>query len=147
MLSLCAPSSPEKTPRLWVVPGKPVPWARTRGTGARRYTSPRYRAWSALAKQVIGLRPQGRPITEPQQLEVTVVRPRPKRLREGGRCCAPTRPDLDNYIKGVLDALQGAGVLKDDALVVEVHARKVYAASGADPQVEVALIPHQHTPP
>ena len=55
--------------------------------------------------------------------------------QSGARIWRPCRPDLDNVIKAALDAAQLAGVLKDDGLVVELHAVKVWAAIGEAPQV------------
>ena len=37
------------------------------------------------------------------------------------------RPDVDNYLKAVMDSLNGI-MWKDDSLIVEVMAKKVYAA-------------------
>jgi len=39
------------------------------------------------------------------------------------------KPDLDNLLKSILDALNGS-VLHDDSSVVEIHTRKHYAAEG-----------------
>ncbi|MBF1326561.1 MAG: RusA family crossover junction endodeoxyribonuclease, partial [Megasphaera micronuciformis] len=41
----------------------------------------------------------------------------------------------DNYVKGVLDALNGT-VLKDDSVVCEIFARKFYSER---PRIEVVL--------
>ena len=38
-----------KDHNIWL-PGKPVPWQRTAGSGARRYTNPRYQAWLEEAR-------------------------------------------------------------------------------------------------
>lgn len=60
---------------------------------------------------------------------------RPDRLKTGGRVWAPTRPDIDNYEKAILDALNPIrdgdpwGLWRDDAQVCEVIKRKLYAAS------------------
>lgn len=48
----------------------------------------------------------------------------------------PTAPDLDKLCRGVLDALQQAGLLVDDAQVVKLLAQKVY---GSTPGVRVRV--------
>lgn len=50
--------------------------------------------------------------------------PRPKtviRLRPS------VKPDIDKLARSILDSLTDSGVLKDDSLVVSLHARKHYA--------------------
>ena len=48
------------------------------------------------------------------------------------------KPDLDNYVKAALDAINGI-VVVDDAQVVEIRARKVY---GLNPKTTVTVAPH-----
>ena len=47
------------------------------------------------------------------------------------------KPDLDNYVKAALDAINGI-VVVDDAQVVEISARKVY---GVNPKTIVTVAP------
>ena len=49
------------------------------------------------------------------------------------------KPDLDNVLKAVCDALEKAGVLEDDKQIVVHHASKVWAAAGEAPAVHVRL--------
>lgn len=81
-------------------------------------------------------------------VEVTVSIPRVKSHHGTGRnlgrlkASAPIHPtghgtgDSDKYVRGILDALQAAGVLRDDAQVVEQSGRKAYvdpdALEGSD---------------
>ena len=46
----------------------------------------------------------------------------------GRRVPAPVTPDVDNYMKALLDALNQAGVWYDDAQVVDLRARKWWGA-------------------
>jgi crossover junction endodeoxyribonuclease RusA len=47
-------------------------------------------------------------------------------------------PDLDKLVRSVGDALTGV-LYRDDAQVVELHARKVYAAIGTAPCAEITV--------
>lgn len=49
-------------------------------------------------------------------------------LRASAPCSPTTAPDLDKLIRAIDDALTDAGVWRDDAQVVELRARKQYAA-------------------
>ncbi|OMD02745.1 RusA family crossover junction endodeoxyribonuclease, partial [Paenibacillus odorifer] len=46
-----------------------------------------------------------------------------------------TKPDADNYLKGVKDALKGI-IWKDDSQVVDAFVRKRYSAQ---PRIEVKI--------
>lgn len=50
------------------------------------------------------------------------------------------KPDLDNYVKSILDALIKARVIEDDALVTDLILAKRYADDAHPPGVEVELI-------
>lgn len=54
---------------------------------------------------------------------------------EAGQIRPITKPDVDNYLKGVKDALKGV-IWKDDSQVVEVFAQKRYSAR---PRIEVKI--------
>ena len=128
------------------IPGIPVAKARPRVTKTgRAYTPEKTRQWERMAAQAIRLGWGSTPMIDRAiMITVIAVYPRPKRKprdvtadvwQEGGRIWRPCRPDLDNVIKAALDAAQLAGVLKDDGLVVELHAVKVWAAIGEKPSV------------
>ncbi|MBY0355648.1 MAG: RusA family crossover junction endodeoxyribonuclease [Rickettsiales bacterium] len=51
-----------------------------------------------------------------------------------------SRPDLDNYVKAALDALNGV-VYRDDNLVIEMTARKQYSST---PRIEIEVMPLSH---
>ncbi len=112
---------------LWL--GKPVPWKRTLGSGNRRYTDPKYRAWKddfgwcAKAAHAgppwdtptvvrIEIAPDGvralfRPLCDESKFGAVRIAERPKGVRG----------DLDNYVKAVNDSVQGI-VVGDDRLIV-----------------------------
>ncbi len=64
-----------------------------------------------------------------------VVRPKsaPKRVKY-----PVTRPDLDNYLKTLLDALDKFA-FPDDSQIVNIHAKKAFAEAGTPPRIEFVL--------
>ncbi len=48
------------------------------------------------------------------------------------------RPDLDNYLKTLLDALDKFAI-PDDSQVVNIHAKKAFAEAGTVPRIEFVL--------
>tara|TARA_R100000353_G_C6510034_1_gene196384 strand:- start:2775 stop:3380 length:606 start_codon:yes stop_codon:yes gene_type:complete len=64
---------------------------------------------------------------------------RPKRLGKGDAVLKTTKPDVDNYIKLVLDACNCARVWEDDSQVVEVLAQKWYCSDIAEPQIQLQV--------
>lgn len=72
-------------------------------------------------------------------IAITFVLKRPMRLRKGDRIVHDRRPDLDNLVKGVLDALP----LDDDARVVQLKAIKYYASSDEVPHIVIQINKHQ----
>ena len=86
--------------------------------------------------------PNFTPIDRACCLKLTVFRAMPKSFSKKKREEASlgyirptTKPDTDNYVKGVLDALNGT-VLKDDSVVCEIFAWKFYSER---PRIEVVL--------
>ena len=70
------------------------------------------------------------PFTEPVKLVVDFFIERPKESKyvfyPGGK------PDLDHLVRAVGDSLTQAGVLKDDSLIVEIVARKLWTGPTTD---------------
>jgi len=146
------------------IPGEPVPKGRPRfarrGRGFRVYTDEKSRefeqAVAAAARRAaddLGGWQVGARV--PLRLEVQVVCKRPaSRFRvaddDGQRTAKTTRPDLDNYLKSLIDGLQGARLFADDAQIVEIAARKAWgkilnrrerAAEGAFCWVSLSVVP------
>lgn len=77
----------------------------------------------------------------PVRVIVTFHLPRPKKYaRRGGAIAHTTKPDVDKLARCVLDALT-AIVFRDDAQVVELVARKEYAAVDAPASCDVCVAP------
>ena len=130
------------------VDGEPVPWARAGRSGRRTYTPKRYAAYKRLVVAHASIEERAQGWQVPGRLvaievTLTIVRARPRRLSRrsdpDGRIWAPARPDLDNYLKAVLDGLQLAGVIADDSQVVRTVAEKFYAARGEIPGAHISL--------
>lgn len=120
----------------------------------RAYTTDEALGWKhAVAMGVLesrGLRPgdsSGGGGTEPAEgpLEVRIrfLLPRPQRLLKKnspkGRVRCTCKPDIDNAVKAVLDALTDAGVWRDDTQVAELITGKHYAAMNELPGAEIEV--------
>lgn len=111
------------------------------GRGAKQHAAvthaypEKLRSWRSDAVYAAQRAFAGRPTIE-GPVRVTIVfhmRPPKRRVRE-----APTvRPDIDKLERAVLDVLQMAGIVKDDAQVVDLTASKVYAAVAPHTNVNV----------
>ncbi|ASS70091.1 RusA family crossover junction endodeoxyribonuclease [Bacillus atrophaeus] len=132
----------------FIVYGEPVAQGRPRGSvrnGKVRMHDP---AKSKDFKQYVALvASQHRPkkvITGPVAMDVRVFRPMPKKVSnskkkkesaEKGLLRPITKPDVDNYVKGVKDALNHL-IYKDDSQVVDLKVSKFYSE---EPRVEVII--------
>lgn len=124
-----------------ILPLSPQPKQRARITKAGVSYTPKE---TARFERALRLMTVSHPLQQgPLCLDVTFVCARPKRLpkRLPGRLPKATRPDVDNYTKALLDGLQGS-LFDDDAQLVEVRARKVYAALNELPCIELELLPY-----
>jgi Holliday junction resolvase RusA-like endonuclease len=122
-----------------VVYGTPAPQGsknlvRNRHTGVTHTLeqSPHLKSWRQDVKAAAeaALESLGRPLpfqgAVVMRLVFTVARP--ASVRRHKRPWPSVTPDLDKLARGVLDALKGAGVYRDDCLVVEfTRLAKVYA--------------------
>ena len=129
-----------------VIPGEPQAQQRprftTRGGGPHAYDP----AKSRHAKRGIGVIAAEKmagldPMTGPLELTVIVRRTPPVSWSKRRRAEAigqgiTGKPDIDNYVKLVQDALNGI-VYEDDKDITELHARKVY--TDGDPETEIII--------
>lgn len=116
------------------VPGKPVGKGRPRFTrSGNTFTPEKTRAYEAAVAWECRKAMKGKlPSTLPQNVSVEVMVKPPKSWTKIktknalGGFIAPGRPDIDNYLKAVLDGCNGVAFL-DDSQVVAVYATKRYA--------------------
>lgn len=95
--------------------------------------------------------PTHKPLTGPIDIDVSAYLRMPASMPKKQRATARpvTRPDADNYLKTVLDALNGVA-FADDSQVVSASIEKAYAAEGVAPfwHIEIyALTPQPAATP
>lgn len=137
---------------LFEIMGEPVAQGRPRAgktfTGKTvLYDPSKSRDFKQYVKLVAAQNAPKELITGPIQLFVDVFRATPKRyqtgpkqaLIEGGKLRPISKPDVDNYVKGIKDGLNKV-IWQDDSQVVEMTVRKFYSLS---PRVVVCIKYHE----
>lgn len=141
------------------VQGTPIPQPRpqvsTQGGFARAFVPKKHpvHAWreavrvGACGALAISWLSGRAPVAGPLALSVKLYLPRPKSHYGTGRNAAKVkrsapalpavRPDLDNYLKAIQDALDGV-LWKDDGQVVQITAAKLYA-DGREPGATITV--------
>ncbi len=129
----------------FTVAGIPVPKGRPRAistpAGIRMHTPKKTATYERKVRGSAIVAMNGsKPFARPVSLEVEIIVPIPaswskkrQTLARIGVICATKKPDADNVLKAVKDAMNGV-VYSDDAQVVEINLSKVY---GEHPRVEV----------
>jgi Holliday junction resolvase RusA-like endonuclease len=135
-----------------VITGSPVAKGRprfVRKTGVA-FTPSHVRKFEAHGRLSAQLAMDGRPpIEAPVRLELLVELPIPKSWSKRksadaitGHIRPTSRPDVDNYLKAILDAINTI-VVADDAQVVEVYAKKKFSVA---PKMIATIFPLDATP-
>lgn len=130
----------------FTVYGEPVAQGRpkfsTAGGFAKAYDPAKSRDYKDYVRLAASEYAPKVPLEGPIGMVLTVYRSTPKSfskrraaLAEAGEITPTTKPDVDNYLKGVKDALKGI-IWRDDSQVVEVYARKRYSTR---PRIEVKI--------
>lgn len=113
----------------------PRPRIAVRGKIAHAYYPASYKDWKEAAKALIEDACIERALVGPLCLTAAFVVPRPKTTK----LSAP-KPDLDNYVKALMDALTAAGVWVDDYQVESLTATKAWGPTGyIDFRIEEAV--------
>ena len=128
------------------VPGDPRPQGSKRvlphpSTGRAllvESAGPALKAWRGVVTLLVRKAIGGRPFSGAVAV-MLVFHLRPPREIPRGRVAPTVRPDVDKLARAALDGLTAAGVWGDDAQVVHLTARKVYAARHEDPWTDVLI--------
>lgn len=119
------------------------PRATGRGKFIRMYDPPKTAKFKRELKQLVRLEMQGKDKFD-SAISVTIrffrrvqksISKREHARRTKGHVRPIVKPDLDNYIKSTLDALNGV-IWTDDAVIVELNTSKWYAD---DPRIEIEV--------
>jgi len=127
-----------------VIPGEPVPNARARkGRGGHFYTPAATQAFRERVQAAWMVEGRVKLADRPLLASVEFIHGHsPSNLKKNGaaRSGAPEWPraDIDNLVKGVLDALNGLAY-KDDSQVVGLVAFQRFAAQGEEPHTVLSL--------
>ena len=119
---------------------EPMACPRPRVAGKFAYMPTKYLQWKSTAVTFIRQQYKDSQIIGPVYIDISAIFHRPKSLMRKKdprkRILKTTKPDIDNVVKAVLDALQDAKVLKDDSQVVGIMAFKLYGAMKDDKKTE-----------
>jgi len=112
------------------IPLTPIGKGRPRCGRGRAYTPRKTKEWElAAAEYMRGLEAPSGPVA----VNIQAFFPRPKNMVWKKKKMVPlehvSKPDLDNVIKIVLDAMVRAGVLDDDSQVCYISAQKSYVGN------------------
>lgn len=125
---------------VWIE-ARPLPAPRPRVTRRGTYNDPKYTAY----KKALGLIASNRikqPLTNEIAIKIDFFYDIPKSWNKKKKAAAKwhtNKPDIDNLIKTVLDALNGIA-FKDDSQVVHIVARKQYCNGTNGTKIEIEEI-------
>ncbi|MDQ0158997.1 RusA family crossover junction endodeoxyribonuclease [Alkalibacillus salilacus] len=130
----------------FTIHGQPVAQGRARATTfkgqARMYDPAKSKHYKHYVQLSAAQHKPSNLLKGPIDLTVRVYRPIPKsmpkykrKLIDDGQLRPTTKPDVDNYLKAIKDALNGI-IWHDDSQVVNVHIEKYY---DDQPRVEVEI--------
>lgn len=130
-----------------IIPGPPIgkgrPRATVRGGQVRTYTPKRTQQWEAVAASTLMAEWSEAPLDGPVSVGILALFPRPQRMvwkrKPMPREPYIQAPDIDNVAKAILDALQKAGVLRDDKTVWSLDCIALYCSGDEAPRVELRV--------
>lgn len=131
------------------ISGKPIPQGNLTGfvAGGKvvlRHSDNRLIAWRGYAAGILAQHAPSPLTHRPIAVQAVYYIPRPKsHYKSDGslRTTAPehctSRPDLDKYLRALLDAIQISGIIKDDSQVCALAAVKIYSDDKEGVEVEI----------
>lgn len=121
-------------------PFAPVAWGRVkRGRYGQAYVPEKTLRFKKEIRLWASKYAPNTPLTGPIKVTARFFIQRPKKLKKGSRGFPITRPDLDNYLKGVFDALNDL-IWEDDSQICHGDTAKVYDdLTGAGPRITLLV--------
>jgi Holliday junction resolvase RusA-like endonuclease len=116
-------------------PIDPVAWARAGRGRTHSYTLDHVASFKGVVQAIARRSHTGKPLHGALHLTVTFYRRPPTGKK---RVHPTTKPDLDNYVKGVMDALNGIFWV-DDAQICKAVVEKRYAKDVRSGRIELAV--------
>jgi Holliday junction resolvase RusA-like endonuclease len=113
----------------------PVPAARPRISRWGAYYPPSYTNFKKLARVSVFNSWGDIPLEGPLRVHASFHARRPKKTK-----LAHPKPDVDNYLKGLLDACNGI-VWRDDCQIVEASVSKQWAEPGLPGHITLEVMP------
>ena len=97
-----------------------------RGGFARAFTPKETRDFESMISQLAKLQYKSEPIVEPVSITVKFFIKKPHSVKK--RVYPSVRPDLENYLKSLIDGCNGI-LWKDDSQICRIEATKEYSTS------------------
>jgi Holliday junction resolvase RusA-like endonuclease len=120
------------------IPMQPVPKARPRVVGKHTYTPKRTKDAQAIIATYVSSKYKGDILTCAMGIKAVFVHKRPKNLKGSERIPKHTRPDGDNLVKTLTDAMEGI-VYKNDGQICFWYIEDWYAKPNENPGIELEL--------
>ncbi|MEE9451053.1 MAG: RusA family crossover junction endodeoxyribonuclease [Ignavibacteriaceae bacterium] len=105
----------------------PIPASRPRVVKKRAYTEPKYSTYKIALTYL--LKNERIPKQDYESIKVVFAIPYSKGIAKKRKIQGKAhrqKPDIDNFIKGFMDALEQSGIIQNDSQICNVHAFKLF---------------------
>ena len=120
------------------IPMQPIPKARPRVVGKHTYTPKRTKDAEAIVATHVSSKYKGEILPDPIGVSIIFIHKRPKNLKGTDRVPKSTRPDGDNLVKLVTDAIEGV-VYRNDGQICYWHIEDWYGKPKESPFVDLKV--------